>query len=83
MQLDVRSPDPTTTTPTASNTPAPPLSAPDLHTRLGSLVGYMSALAVLRRPDLSEPVAGEGGPRVALIAARLGRTRLIDNIEFQ
>ncbi|MDI9240355.1 pantoate--beta-alanine ligase [Lysobacter sp. LF1] len=38
--------------------------------------------AVVRRPDLTEPGDGERGPRVALIAARLGRTRLIDNFEF-
>jgi pantoate--beta-alanine ligase len=37
---------------------------------------------VVRRPDLSEPAEGEGGARVALVAARLGRTRLIDNREF-
>jgi pantoate--beta-alanine ligase len=37
---------------------------------------------VVRRPDLSDPMEGEGGPRVALVAARLGRTRLIDNLEF-
>jgi pantoate--beta-alanine ligase len=38
--------------------------------------------AVVRTPDLGEPVDGEVGPRVALIAARLGATRLIDNLEF-
>ena len=38
--------------------------------------------AVVRLPDLTEPGAGEGGAQVALIAARLGRTRLIDNLEF-
>jgi pantoate--beta-alanine ligase len=37
---------------------------------------------VVRRPDLSDPMEGEGGPQVALVAARLGRTRLIDNLEF-
>ncbi len=44
--------------------------------------GFIVDYAVLRRPDLSEPAAGEAGPRVALVAARLGRTRLIDNISF-
>ncbi|MES2858921.1 MAG: pantoate--beta-alanine ligase [Pseudomonadota bacterium] len=44
--------------------------------------GFVPDYAVLRRPDFSEPAAGEGGGRVALIAARLGRTRLIDNLEF-
>jgi pantoate--beta-alanine ligase len=44
--------------------------------------GFEPDYAVLRRPDLSEPADGEGGARVALIAATLGRTRLIDNIAF-
>lgn len=43
--------------------------------------GYLVDYAAIRAPDLSEPADGSG-PRVALIAARLGRTRLIDNIEF-
>lgn len=39
---------------------------------------------VVRMPDLSEPEEGIGnGSRVALAAARLGRTRLIDNLEFE
>jgi pantoate--beta-alanine ligase len=45
--------------------------------------GFEVDYVVLRRPDLTEPEAGEGGPRVALVAARLGRTRLIDNLEFE
>lgn len=44
--------------------------------------GFQVDYAALRRPDLSEPDVGEVGPRVALAAARLGSTRLIDNIEF-
>jgi pantoate--beta-alanine ligase len=44
--------------------------------------GFVPDYAVLRRRDLSEPADGEPGPRVALVAARLGRTRLIDNLEF-
>lgn len=44
--------------------------------------GYVVDYTVVRRPDLSEPADGEPGARVALIAARLGRTRLIDNLEF-
>lgn len=43
--------------------------------------GYLVDYAAIRAPDLSEPADGTG-PRVALIAARLGRTRLIDNLEF-
>jgi pantoate--beta-alanine ligase len=44
--------------------------------------GFDVDYVVVRRPDLGEPVDGEGGARVALVAARLGRTRLIDNLEF-
>ena len=44
--------------------------------------GFIPDYAVVRRPDFSEPSDGEGGAQVALIAARLGRTRLIDNLEF-
>ncbi|MCW0403174.1 pantoate--beta-alanine ligase [Xanthomonas sacchari] len=45
------------------------------------VAGFEVDYSVLRTPDLSEPQDGTG-PRVALIAARLGRTRLIDNLEF-
>ena len=44
--------------------------------------GFVPDYAVVRRPDFSEPADGEGGVRVALVAARLGHTRLIDNLEF-
>lgn len=44
--------------------------------------GFEPDYAVVRRQDLTEPADGETAPRVALIAARLGRTRLIDNLEF-
>ena len=44
--------------------------------------GFTVDYSVVRRPDLAEPQDGEPGPRVALVAARLGRTRLIDNILF-
>lgn len=44
--------------------------------------GFEPDYAVVRRDDLTEPADGEPGARVALIAARLGRTRLIDNLEF-
>jgi pantoate--beta-alanine ligase len=45
--------------------------------------GFVPDYAVIREPDFAEPVDGKAGARVALIAARLGRTRLIDNIEFE
>jgi pantoate--beta-alanine ligase len=44
--------------------------------------GFVADYAVVRNPDLAVPDASDSGPRVALIAARLGRTRLIDNLEF-
>lgn len=43
--------------------------------------GFAPDYAVIRRPDLSEPIDAKGA-FVALVAARLGRTRLIDNLEF-
>jgi pantoate--beta-alanine ligase len=44
--------------------------------------GFVVDYAVVRDRELGLPAAGHG-PRVALIAARLGRTRLIDNLEFE
>jgi len=44
--------------------------------------GFQVDYAVVRKPDLSEPADSEDGNRVALIAARIGTTRLIDNLEF-
>jgi len=44
--------------------------------------GFQVDYAVLRLPDLSEPADANDGTRVALIAARIGNTRLIDNLEF-
>ncbi|MBJ6978190.1 MULTISPECIES: pantoate--beta-alanine ligase [unclassified Luteimonas] len=48
--------------------------------------GFAVDYAVLRTPLLVEPpdapAPGDDGQRVALVAARLGRTRLIDNLEF-
>ncbi|MEO6155742.1 MAG: pantoate--beta-alanine ligase [Thermomonas sp.] len=44
--------------------------------------GFVPDYAVLRRPDFSAPEDGDDCVLVALIAARLGSTRLIDNLEF-
>ena len=47
--------------------------------------GFDVDYVVVRRPDLGMPEPGPARPReplVALAAARLGRTRLIDNLEF-
>jgi pantoate--beta-alanine ligase len=45
--------------------------------------GFVPDYAAIRRADdLSEPDAGERTGLVALIAARLGTTRLIDNLSF-
>jgi pantoate--beta-alanine ligase len=44
--------------------------------------GFQVDYAVVRKPDLSEPADANDGTRVALIAARIGTTRLIDNLEF-
>ncbi|MCW5581452.1 MAG: pantoate--beta-alanine ligase [Luteimonas sp.] len=45
--------------------------------------GFEVDYAVVRRPDLSEVGAsGDADGYVALVAARIGRTRLIDNLEF-
>jgi pantoate--beta-alanine ligase len=51
-------------------------------TRMLEERGFAVDYAAVRRPDLDEPRDGDGGARVALVAARLGQTRLIDNIEF-
>ena len=44
--------------------------------------GFEVDYAAIRRADLGEPLAGQRDHLVALIAARLGNTRLIDNIAF-
>ncbi|MCY7353618.1 MAG: pantoate--beta-alanine ligase [Lysobacter sp.] len=44
--------------------------------------GFVLDYAVVRTAMLVEPAAGESGALVALIAAKLGSTRLIDNLEF-
>ncbi|PNS07978.1 pantoate--beta-alanine ligase [Solilutibacter silvestris] len=44
--------------------------------------GFQPDYAVIRTPALEVPGDGASGPRVALLAARLGATRLIDNLEF-
>lgn len=45
--------------------------------------GFAVDYAVVRTPELGEPKEDSKGPFVALIAAKLGRTRLIDNLEFE
>lgn len=52
----------------------------DARTRL-ERAGLVVDYAVVRTPALAEPESPRG-PRVALVAARLGSTRLIDNLEF-
>ena len=45
--------------------------------------GFVPDYATLRRSDnLQSPADGDNAPKVALIAARLGSTRLIDNLEL-
>jgi pantoate--beta-alanine ligase len=44
--------------------------------------GFVVDYAEIRRADLTRPRAGDEPGLLALIAARLGRTRLIDNLEF-
>ena len=44
--------------------------------------GFEVDYAVVRRPDLGLLEDGSQGAKVALVAARLGRTRLIDNLEW-
>jgi pantoate--beta-alanine ligase len=61
----------------------PRLEIESAATRQLAEAGFDVDYTVLRRADLTEPAAGESGPLVALVAARLGRTRLIDNLEFE
>ena len=44
--------------------------------------GFAVDYAAVRRPDLGMLEEGETGAKVALIAATLGKTRLIDNLEW-
>jgi len=44
--------------------------------------GFEVDYAVVRRPDLGVLQDGSQGAKVALVAARLGKTRLIDNLEW-
>ena len=46
------------------------------------MAGFSVDYAQIRRSDLSRPGAPNEAGLLALIAARLGRTRLIDNLEF-
>lgn len=47
-----------------------------------SMAGFTVDYAEIRRSDLSRPKAPNEPGLLALVAARLGRTRLIDNLEF-
>jgi pantoate--beta-alanine ligase len=47
-----------------------------------SQAGFVVDYAVVRDRELGLPAEGHG-QRVALVAAKLGRTRLIDNLEFE
>ena len=53
------------------------MAALDRLTEAGFRVDYV---AIRRAEDLSEPEIGRQEPLVALVAARLGRARLIDNL---
>jgi len=44
--------------------------------------GFQVDYVAVRTPALTEADDAYAGPRVALVAARLGKTRLIDNLEF-
>lgn len=44
--------------------------------------GFVVDYVLVRRNDLGAPASDETGPRVVLAAARIGKTRLIDNLEF-
>ena len=64
---------------TRAGTPRSAVEAEARATLAGA--GFDVDYAVVRTPELLEP-QDIPGPRVALVAARLGRTRLIDNLEF-
>jgi len=62
------------------------LSIPDIeaHAKQGlESEGFAVDYAEIRRSGLTLPVSSSENALVALIAARLGRTRLIDNLEFE
>jgi len=46
------------------------------------MAGYTVDYAEIRRSDLRRPLAADEKGLLALVAARLGRTRLIDSLEF-
>ena len=45
--------------------------------------GFDVDYVAIRRPDLSVPEAGDENGLLGLVAARLGATRLIDNLDFE
>lgn len=60
-----------------------PLPEVEMAARNGlEALGFAVDYAVVREAGLALPGPGSEGPFVALVAARLGRTRLIDNLEI-
>ncbi len=60
-----------------------PLAGIELEARQRlEMAGFTVDYAEVRRSDLGRPKASDERGLLALIAARLGRTRLIDNLEF-
>ena len=61
-----------------------PLAGIELEARQRlEMAGFTVDYAEIRRSDLGRPKASDERELLALIAARLGRTRLIDNLEFE
>ncbi len=65
----------------AVGTPLGVVEADAIETLTGA--GFLVDYAAVRYQDLSAPADDASGALVALVAARLGSTRLIDNVEFE
>lgn len=61
---------------------ATPVEAEAAAARTLAEAGFVVDYAVVRSPDFTMPPIGARGPVVVLLAARIGATRLIDNLEF-